>query len=172
MKILKTIKDKDLGSDLKDPIFYTQERKASRAVVSDKNKNIALLYIKNKGYHKLPGGGSKEGEDILDTLKREVTEEIGCKIVNIKEIGIVEEFRNYFSLHQLSFCFTADLDGEKGVSQFEADEIEDGFETVWMGIHDAIKTLESERELEHYEGKFINVRDLLILKEARDSILD
>lgn len=165
MKILKTIRDKDLNLNFEDQAVYKQERKAARAIVFDKDKNVALLHATNKSYHKLPGGGIEEGEEIVEALKREAMEEIGCEIENINELGIVEEYRNQYSLHQLSYCFTADLKGEKGTPDLEEDEIADGFETVWMSINDAIKILEGEKELEPYEGRFINMRDLLLLKE-------
>lgn len=164
MKILKTIRDKDLNLNFEDQAVYKQERKAARAIVFDKDKNVALLHATNKSYHKLPGGGIEEGEEIIEALKREAMEEIGCEIENIKELGIVEEYRNQYSLHQLSYCFIADLKGEKGIPDLEEDEIADGFETVWMSINDAIKILEGETELEDYEGRFINMRDLLLLK--------
>ncbi len=93
MKLLKTIRDKDLGLDFAEPSVY-RERKASRALVFDKDNNIALLHAKNKSYHKLPGGGIEDGEDIIQALRREAMEEIGCEIDNIKELGIVEEYRN------------------------------------------------------------------------------
>lgn len=170
MKVLKTIRDKDLGLDFPDHLVYKQERRASRALVFDKDRNLALLNAKNKGYHKLPGGGIEKGEDVIEALKREAMEEIGCEINNIKELGIVEEYRNKFSLHQLSYCFITDLDGEKGIPQLEADEIEDGFEPVWVNIGEAITILENEKDLEHYEGRFINMRDLILLKEAKKFI--
>jgi len=169
MQILKTIRDKDLELDFTEPSVY-RERKASRALVFDKDNNIALLHAKNKSYHKLPGGGIEDGEDIIQALRREAMEEIGCEIDNIKELGIVEEYRNQFSLHQLSYCFIANLKGEKGTPNLEADEIEDGFETVWLNIDDAIKTIENEKDLEHYEGRFITRRDLILLKEAKKFI--
>src|SRR3990167_2065115 len=103
MKILKTIRDKDLGLDFQNPSVYEREREAARAIVFDKDNNIALLHATNKSYHKLPGGGVEKGEDIIQALKREVLEEIGCEIDSIKELGIIEEYRNKFSLHQLSY---------------------------------------------------------------------
>src|SRR3989344_1565353 len=166
MKILKTIRDKDLGLDFAEP-SVCRERKASRAIVFDKDNNIALLHAKNKSYHKLPGGEIEDGEDIFQALRREAMEEIGCEIDNIKELGIVEEYRNKFSLNQLSYCFIANLKGEKGTPHLEADEIEDGFETVWLNIDEAIKIIENEKDLEHYEGRFITRRDLILLKEAK-----
>src|SRR3989338_924942 len=169
MKILKTIRDKDLGLPFEDQAIYKQERKAARAIVFDKDNNVALLHATNKSYHKLPGGGVEKGEDIIEALKREAMEEIGCEDDNIKELGIVEEYRNKFSLHQFSYCFIANLKGEKGTPHLEADEIEDGFETVWLSIDDAIKTIENEKDLEHYEGRFITMRDLILLNEAKKS---
>lgn len=170
MKILKTIRDKDLGLDFQNPSVYEREREAARAIVFDKDNNIALLHATNKSYHKLPGGGVEKGEDIIQALKREAIEEIGCEIDNIKELGIIEEYRNKFSLHQLSYCFTANLKGEKGTPQLEADELEDGFETVWLNIDDAIKTIENEKDLEHYDGRFITRRDLIFLREVKKNI--
>jgi hypothetical protein len=80
---------------------------------------------------------------------------------------MVEEYRNQWALHQISYCFLVDLDGTKGTPHLEEDEIADGFETVWVDIDDAIKILESEAPVEDYEGKFIQLRDLTLLKAAR-----
>jgi len=166
MKILKTIKDKDLGLDFENTSVY-QERKAARAIIFDKKNNVALLHATKKHYHKLPGGGVEEGEDFIKALKREAMEEIGCEITNIKELGIIEEFRNKIPEHQLSYCFIANLVGEKGTPHLEEDEIADGFESVWLNLDVAIKTLEGETDIENYLGKFIRVRDLHFLREAR-----
>ena len=165
MEIIETIKDADLGLPFADGGVY-QERRASRAVVFDEDGKIALLYAAKKHFHKLPGGGIEGTESIEEALRREVSEEIGCTIRNIRELGIVEEFRNKFMLHQLSYCFLADLAGEKGVPHFEPSEIEDGFVPVWLDIEEAIRTLEGETDIEDYEGKFVRVRDLAFLQKA------
>lgn len=93
-------------------------------------------------------------------------EEIGCAVKNVCELGEIEEYRNQWALRQVSYCFLADLDGGKGMPDFEEDEIADGFEPIWMSIENAIKTLEGEVPVEDYEGKFIQLRDLTLLKEA------
>ena len=59
MDILKTIKDEDIGSNTQAPEVY-KERKASRAIVFDTDKNVALLHASKKSYHKLPGGVLKK----------------------------------------------------------------------------------------------------------------
>lgn len=165
MVTLKVIRDTDIGSNTPDPEHY-EERRAARAIVFDGERKVALLHATKKGYHKLAGGGIEEGEDIIEALKRECLEEIGCNIGNVKELGVIEEYRNDFKLHQISYCFIADLVGEKGQNKLEADELADGFEPEWMTIEDAIRALESEASIEHYEGRFIRLRDLTFLKEA------
>ena len=97
-------------------------------------------------------------------------EEIGCQIKNIRDLGEIEEFRNKFDLHQVSYCFLADLDGEKGLPHFEQDEIDDGFRPVWLDLDMAIKLLGDEAGVEEYEGKFIQKRDLVFLLEAKKKI--
>lgn len=167
MKIIKTIRDSDIGSNVPAPARY-EERSASRAVVFDAENNVALLHATNKSYHKLPGGGIEKGEDVQAALRRELLEEIGCTAENIRELGIIEEYRNDFKLHQISYCFIADLIGEKGETKLEPDEIADGFQPEWMSLETAIKTLESEVGIEHYEGKFIRLRDLTFLQALKE----
>lgn len=165
MDIITTIRDEDFGLPFVASMPL-KERRASRAIVLDRERNIALLHVAKKCFHKLPGGGIKEDENIMDALRREVSEEIGCAIENIRELGVVEEYRNKFSLHQFSYCFLAHLAGEKGIPHLEEDEIADGFKTVWMPLAEAIATLEGEEPVEDYEGKFIQRRDLALLRFA------
>lgn len=165
MKLIKIIRDADIGANFPAPSVY-KERKASRAIVFDQDDNIALLDATKRNYHKLPGGGIDEGEDIKMALDRELMEEIGCSAENLRDLGIIEEYRNDLKLHQISYCFLADLAGEKSTPNLEDGEAADGFETVWITLEDAIKILESETNIERYEDKFIRLRDLTFLQEA------
>lgn len=169
MKILKTIRDIDLGFETPDPDLYI-EREAARAIVFDENNNVALLHATKNNYHKLPGGGIEEGEDIKKALNREIMEEIGCQIVDVKELGIIEEYRNEDSLHQVSHCFITKLDGKKGEPEFTKSEIEEGFKPVWLPLDEAIKILDNEKIKEFHRGKFMVTRDLTFLKEAKNNL--
>jgi len=168
MKILKTIRDKDFGLNTQIPNLY-KEYRAARGIVFDKKHNVALLHSKKIDYYKIPGGGVKEREEIIDAFKREMREEIGCRINNIQELGIIEEYWDKLAIHQLSYYFIADLDGEKGMPQFEASELEDDFEILWLSVEDAINILEKEiNSKNNYRGKFLNTRDIFCLKKIKN----
>lgn len=70
MEIFKISRDKDLGLDTPKPTTWSQ-RKTGRAIIFDADKNVALLHVTKKHYHKLPGGGVEEGENVAEALKRE-----------------------------------------------------------------------------------------------------
>ena len=166
MQLFATIRDRDVNSDLPQPSSY-RDRKSARAVVLDPQGQIALFHSSVGQYHKLPGGGVEPGEELTQALARELWEEIGCKAEVTAELGMIEEYRNKFSLHQWSYCFLAKLLGPKGEPHMEQGEIEQGFVPVWMGIDEAIATLEDEKDVEDYQGKFIQKRDLIFLKQAK-----
>ena len=170
MEVIKIIREADIGEDFPSPLSYTK-RITARAIVFDTDGNMALLNVTHKGHHKLPGGGIEEGESIEGALVRELVEEIGCQVMNVCELGIIEEYRNKTGKHQVSYCFIADVLGVKGLPNLDEDEIADGSETVWTPLEQAIKILENEMtSIDSYGGKFINLRELSFLKEAYTSL--
>ena len=165
MRLIKTIRDTDVGMDIPPPAAY-EEREAARVVTFDEDGKIALLHVTKKHYHKLPGGEIERGESTEAAVRRETLEEIGCTIGDLLELGMIDEYRNKLQLHQRSYCFLADVVGAKGEQRLEAGEAADGHEPEWLGIDSAIKTLEGESSVEDYEGKFIRMRDLAFLMAA------
>lgn len=81
MKLIKELRDLDVTGKIipKSKEDY-KIRTAARAIILDSNNLIALISIPRQGYHKLPGGGLEEGEEIKETLIREVKEEAGIDI--------------------------------------------------------------------------------------------
>jgi 8-oxo-dGTP diphosphatase len=112
-------------------------RESVRAVVFDNEKKIGVLYSTIKHYYTLPGGGIETGETKEEALKRECKEEIGCNIEIVKELGFTLEYQKQNKLKQNSYCYIAKVVGEKGASSLTDDEIERGFETVWMSLKEA-----------------------------------
>lgn len=171
MKNLLTINEQDIVSDA--PVVDTagfRKREAARAVVLDSAGKVALLHVGLYKYHKLPGGGVDEGEDIPTALERELLEEIGCKAEVTGEVGEVVEYRNQFELAQTSYCFTATQVGEKGEPDFTDKELREQFSIVWADDLDGAIALLEQDEPTNYEGKFIKVRDLSLLKAAKETV--
>lgn len=170
MKILKTISDKDVGFDNPIPKIY-KERIAVRVILFNDLNQIALLHSKKYFFHKIAGGGVEEGEDILEALKREAQEELGCKLMDIREFGIIEEYYNYSAWHQMSCYFLARLDGEVGKNKLQGYEIDHDYEVLWFDIDNAISILEKEflnyPEKGSMSGRFVLFRDPFILREVK-----
>jgi 8-oxo-dGTP pyrophosphatase MutT (NUDIX family) len=119
-------------------------RNAARGVVFDAEGKIALLNVTKYGYHKLPGGGIDAGETHEEALMRECSEEIGCGVTVGAPLGEIVEYRKLLSLVQHSFCFMADVVGEKGEPHMEQGEIDDGFKVEWHNLDDALLIMQRE----------------------------
>jgi 8-oxo-dGTP diphosphatase len=171
MKLITEIFEQDITPDAKqiDESGF-RERKASRAVFFDNEGKVALLNVGKHNYHKLPGGGIDEGEDIHVALERELMEEIGCKGKVLAEVGKVVEHRNEFEMIQISYCYTAELIGYKGQPDFTESEINNEFSIVWAdSLNQAIELLNND-DPDDYEGRFIKIRDTAILEAASNVI--
>lgn len=169
MNLLKTTREQDIFPAA--PIVDTANfrvRKAARAIVMSPDGSIYLVRNGQDDYHKIPGGGVEGGEDIKKALRRELMEEIGCKAVINAEIGEVVEFRDQRKLKQISYCYLAEQEGEQTEPEFDEGERARGFEVLTVpDIDSAISTLEADQP-EDYEGKFIQDRDLVFLKKAKE----
>jgi ADP-ribose pyrophosphatase YjhB (NUDIX family) len=69
----------------------------------------------------------EEGEDIKETLKREIKEEVGCEIEIIREVGEIIEYKNDYNQKQTSYCYLCKIKGLKGKASFTNEENEAGF---------------------------------------------
>ncbi|MFO0703996.1 MAG: NUDIX domain-containing protein [Patescibacteria group bacterium] len=137
-------------------------RRAARGILWKEDK-IALLHVTRLNYHKLPGGGVEGDEQIEDAYKREILEEVGCKTNDIKGHGLILEWRDKFKLQQLSYIFESQIDGEVGARNMTQEEIDEGFELLWLTPTQALKILEEDNPTD-YEAKFIQKRDVFIVK--------
>jgi len=159
----------DLENTTKEEAYLFSIREASRAVIFDSKNLVALLHSTKYGYYKLPGGGIEEGESPEVALGRECNEEIGCDVDITGEIGMIVEYRKKASLKQISYCYLARVKGEKGEPQLEPDEIEEGFETVWMPLAEAVKVASIVGDPTVYEAPYMVARDSAFLEEALKS---
>lgn len=167
MAVFLTIRDQDvIPGALKKKIDYTL-REASRGVVFDQDGKIAVLHVGRDDYYKLPGGGLEAGEDNLTAMVRECLEETGCYIQNLREIGQIVEYRDRHKMLQKSYCYVAEVKGEKGQPSFDRGEKTEGFALKWLDFDEALRIFLSQQP-EVYNGKFIVKRDLFILQKAQE----
>jgi 8-oxo-dGTP diphosphatase len=171
MKILLEISDKEIDSGFPErfdkPYIL---RKAARAVVFNEKNEIAFQFVSKHNYYKLPGGGVEQGETILEALKREIREEVGCEDIEVvNEIGIIIEYRNKFSVLQISYCYLAKTFGKIHRPNYDKQEIEEGLESLWVPIDKAINLIYNSNPGD-YQGKFIIKRDLVFLEELNKSL--
>ncbi len=68
---------------------------------------------------RLPGGGIEEGESPVDAVKREVMEEVGLEVLEIKNIGIYEDDepdKKGEMTHYIFNMFRVEVVGEEKIS--------------------------------------------------------
>jgi len=165
MKILAEISEKSLGFGDKEILGKNYElRKSARAILFNNQGEISVQNIKRDGFHKLPGGGVENDEDLKEAVQREIKEEVGCDCVVGDLIGVVIEYRNKYNLIQISYCFSATVQGEIGTPKLEQAEIDEGLISLWLPLPQVIAQMKSENP-EKYEGKFILKRELSFLEE-------
>ncbi|RJQ26958.1 NUDIX domain-containing protein [Candidatus Parcubacteria bacterium] len=169
MELLREFSETDVGISRveKKEVCY-KLRRAVRALVFNEANQLAILFVSNNGYNKLPGGGVEENEELYEALKREVFEETGCDInLRSSSVGATIEYRDDFQQLQISYCYLADVVGIPNTASFTEREIADGFQLRWMSVEEAIDTLNNDHP-NNYLGKFIRQRDLEFLQKAKE----
>lgn len=169
MKLLKIIDEKNVGLKEWSTSRGNLYRKAARAILFDKNKNIAIIFVTKKYCHKLPGGGIDEGENFEIALRRELMEEVGAKIEITGELGLITEVGGKPEYKQDSYCYFAKVVGKLEKQSFTEEEKSSGTKLVWMKLDEAIKILENDKPTEDI-WKYIRNRDLIFLKEAKKQL--
>ena len=119
-------------------------RPSARGIIIKDNK-LAMIHSLKYDYYKFPGGGIEPGENRLEALCREVSEESGLTVIrsSVKEYGLVH--RKQRGLHedifiQDNFYYLCDV--EDKVSSQELDDYEDEelFTLEWVDPFTALRT--------------------------------
>ncbi|KAL7932634.1 NUDIX hydrolase domain-like protein [Trichoderma chlorosporum] len=143
---------------------YTN-RTSTRVVALKPSGEIAIIYVKEGNYYKLPGGGIEADESHADAALREVKEETGAVIAlrNADYFATTEEFR--FHLHQTSYCYLADVVDDSGEPCLTEEELADGFVHQWMTVNRALEAMSAAEPTTEF-GCFVKERDVYVLTEA------
>lgn len=140
------------------------DRSAVRVVVTDADKYVIIIKVNKDNYYKLPGGGVEADEDHAQAAVREVAEETGCSVVTKGgHIAMSEEYRK--DLHQISYCYLAQLISKSGRPELTEDEVEDGLVHEWAPVDKALEMMKAIQPTSEL-GHFIKERDIFLLAEA------
>ena len=126
--------------------FYKNEiiRKAVRAVIIQ-DGNILMIHSTINGDYKFPGGGIKPDETDKEALIREVREESGYLIDEIRDnflqiVEIRESAKYENTLFKMVsfyyFCSVQSLVFQQNLDEYEKSL---GFEPIWINIEQALK---------------------------------
>ena len=163
MTLLATITDTDLGFSYTMPAVPEETRTAVRAFLFDDEGRIAYMWSGREAQHKLPGGGVEGNETLEQALQREMWEETGCAIQNVQYLGYVEEHRGKGAYLQTSHLCIAQVQGEKGVPQFDENERARAFALKWLTPQQAIQLTVTENTSPEYGLRFQNAREQKLL---------
>ena len=141
-------------------------RIACRWVMIDENGQIPMLFVSRENFYKLPGWWMEWDEDKIETLKREVKEEAGCEIEDIKEIWKVIEKNSTWS--QTSYCFIWKV-VSKGNAEYTSEEIYDWFALKWIKSDEALSFMRDVVPTTE-NGKRKQERESFILKKAIEEL--
>ena len=127
------------------------------------------MYAKEFDLFSLPGGGVEDGESIEEALRREVAEETGVNILEIKELGYVEENRAYCDYTQISYYFIVTTDSTEFHSHLTADEAKHGTTVNWYTLEEAYTHIASANHTT-VQRKYLQARDIIALEEYKSQL--
>lgn len=141
---------------------------AGRAVLIDKDGNIALMHVKAKSSYTFPGGGIELGESILECTKRELYEETGCTCDILCEIGCIKENRAQHDITMESYFYLSSVIGSKGEMHLDPGEIENQNEVIWVSADECNRLLHEQKPI-NYQFTYIKARDVAIIDYLKTS---
>ena len=109
-------------------------RNSAKAIVLHGGKILVNRCVSRFGdYYALPGGGQRDGETLLEAVRRELLEETGYSVLPVRLSGIYErvcERREGGSSHKLYFVFLCRLEDGRATPPTERDRYQVGMEWV------------------------------------------
>ena len=113
-------------------------RNSAKAIVLHEGKILVNRCVSRFGeYYALPGGGQREGETLLEAVRRELLEETGYRVALQRLSGIYErvcENREGGMSHKVYFIFLCRLEGERALAPTGQDNFQVGME--WVGANE------------------------------------
>lgn len=146
--------------DCEETIF---KRTASRAIISDGEKY--LMITSKYGDYKFPGGGQERGEELVDTLIREMQEETGYIVIKdtIEKYGKVRERRKKKNnvMEMDSYYYFCEVQSEAGERNLDEYEEEYEYQNVWITLQEA---LEKNKQITDFDACPWIIREIKVME--------
>ncbi len=143
MKKLLIMDEKNYSEGLEE--IY---RIAVRGIILSNGK--LLMIESDDGELKFPGGGTETGENDIQTLIRETSEETGFTIIpeTIQEFGEIDEKRLAFYenkiWHQINRYYFCRIYNKQSECSYSENEKAHGFKPVWYSLDEAVDFIENK----------------------------
>jgi 8-oxo-dGTP pyrophosphatase MutT (NUDIX family) len=147
-------------------------RTAVRAVIWKDNK--ILMVHSNRGDYKFPGGGLNKDESHEEALKREVREETGYIINNVKDkIGVIierklDDYEENSIFEMTSYYYLCEITSNQTTQQLDDYEEELEFHPIWIGVDKAIELNEETLKDDNKEKNPWTYREVAVLKALKE----
>lgn len=171
MKLLRTIRDSDVfpGSIDRTPTDFA-EKTLVKAVIFDEDERVGLVHASKHRFDRLPGGIVPPDSKVLESLKAQVRNEVGCDIDIIEELGEIVEFRQDTRERWTCYCYIVrPVEGTQNFTPTK-EETADGHEVKWYDGLDLAISAVLNSHADSYDARYIIERDTTFLREAELSL--
>jgi 8-oxo-dGTP pyrophosphatase MutT (NUDIX family) len=150
-------------------------RSAVRGIIIDQRK-LLMIYSRENGDYKFPGGGVLPGESHTKALIREVREESGAEVEAIEaDFGKVVEYAipreaEYDIFKMTSYYYLCRIGSVFGRQQLDPYEADLGFHPCWAGVDEALNTNKALIQKNHSKLPRWTRRETFLLDRIKTSL--
>lgn len=152
-------------------VGFDNTRKVVRAILLNENNEIALIKLHGfdsfgyRNYYETPGGGIKKFESKKKALRREILEEVGVEIKEIKSLIRIVDFYNMIQRRNDNYFYLCKVKSykEAHLEDYEKKIMKGVF---WFKIEDAIDAYENSYPSP--VALLVKQRELIVLNLVKD----
>ncbi len=130
-----------------------------------KEDKFLVVYLKNINIYNIPGGGLEEGESLSECLKREMLEETGIVIKEVKKVAQVNICFRTSLIYEHNF-YLCEVVEETNEFDFTVEEQNHGMVSLWL-TYDQLIEIFNNHESDYKFWPETQRRDLIAILELK-----